>query len=58
LAQLKENHMGKGDKRTTKGKRYNSSYGKTRPRRASSVSPEAATPKTAVAKKTAARKRA
>jgi len=50
--------MGKGDKRTTKGKRYNSSYGKTRPRRASSVSPEAATPKAAVAKKTAARKRA
>lgn len=44
--------MGRGDRKTTKGKRYISSYGNRRPHRLKRVI--AATPKAAAAKKTAA----
>ncbi|NLC61578.1 MAG: 30S ribosomal protein THX [Gammaproteobacteria bacterium] len=33
--------MGKGDRKTRKGKRYNSSYGNSRPRRRASATGEA-----------------
>lgn len=51
--------MGKGDRRTAKGKRFSSSYGNKRQRGKSSiVAPAAATPKAPVARKTAAKKKA
>ncbi len=51
--------MGKGDRRTAKGKRYSASYGNSRPHGKSSVvAPAAATPKAPVAKKAAAKKKA
>ncbi|MCB1567365.1 MAG: 30S ribosomal protein THX [Xanthomonadales bacterium] len=54
--------MGKGDRRTAKGKRYCSSYGNIRPHRTGAV-PAAATPvaapvKAPAARKTAAKKKA
>ncbi len=51
--------MGKGDRRTTKGKRYSCSYGNSRPHgKASIVAPAAATAKAPVARKAAAKKKA
>lgn len=49
--------MGKGDMRTTKGKRYAGSYGNSRPHRVA-VSAGATSAKVPVAKKTAAKKKA
>lgn len=46
--------MGKGDRRTAKGKRYNSSYGKARPHSAATKKAAGATA-APVAKKTATR---
>lgn len=48
--------MGKGDKRTAKGKRNISSYGIARPHKATTA--KAVAPKAPVAKKTATRKKA
>ena len=54
--------MGKGDRKTAKGKRYAASYGNARPHIAtktpSSVKKAAATPKAPVAKKAPAKKKA
>lgn len=51
--------MGKGDRRTAKGKRYSASYGNSRPHGKSGVvAPAAATVKAPVAKKAAAKKKA
>ncbi len=44
--------MGKGDRKTAKGKRYNSSYGNSRPQ----LNPNAGAPAAAAVKKTAAAK--
>jgi 30S ribosomal protein S31 len=44
--------MGKGDKKSGKGKRFQGSYGKTRPKKKNkTVAPEAAAAKKAPAKK-------
>ncbi|MGY0503838.1 30S ribosomal protein THX [Luteimonas sp. e5] len=45
--------MGKGDRKTAKGKRYNSSYGNARPKAVTKASGSAAAP---VAKKASGRK--
>ncbi len=52
--------MGKGDRKTTKGKRYSCSYGNTRPHRAGSAvaAPVAVATKAPAARKTAAKKKA
>jgi 30S ribosomal protein S31 len=54
--------MGKGDKKTAKGKRYTASYGNARPhsatKKAPAVKKAAATPKAPVAKKAPAKKKA
>ena len=56
--------MGKGDRRTAKGKRYSASYGKSRPHRAgattaAAVAPAPAAPvKAPAARKTAVKKKA
>lgn len=47
--------MGKGDRKTTKGKRFNSSYGNTRRHRRPAIK-VVATPDSPVAKKPATRK--
>lgn len=51
--------MGKGDRKTAKGKRYSSSYGNTRPHRAASAEavPVAVVAKAPAARKTAAKKK-
>jgi 30S ribosomal protein S31 len=54
--------MGKGDRKTAKGKRYNSSYGNARPKAVAATAPAAGTAavkkaaKPAVAAKPAAKK--
>ncbi|GAB4147189.1 MAG: hypothetical protein Fur0041_21250 [Bacteroidia bacterium] len=48
--------MGKGDKKTRKGKTFMGSYGKTRPRKVKKAASAATTTKTAAPKKKAARK--
>jgi 30S ribosomal protein S31 len=53
--------MGKGDRRTAKGKRYSSSYGNSRPHGASATAikaPVVTKAPAAAAKKTAAKKKA
>ncbi|HET9049062.1 MAG TPA: 30S ribosomal protein THX [Chiayiivirga sp.] len=54
--------MGKGDRRTAKGKRYSASYGNSRPHRAgaaAAAAPVVAAPaKAPAARKTAAKKKA
>lgn len=50
--------MGKGDKRTAKGKRFASSHGNARPQTTVKVTAKTATPKTAVTKKAPAKKAA
>lgn len=47
-----QDQMGRGDRKTTKGKRFIRSYGNVRPHRVTAAT--AVTPKAAVAKKTAA----
>ncbi len=49
--------MGRGDKRTAKGKRFKGSFGKSRPHSVTKAT-SATTTKTAPAKKTAAKKTA
>ena len=46
--------MGKGDKKTPKGKRYAGSYGNARPHKATTKAPVVAATKAPVAKKTTA----
>ena len=49
--------MGKGDRKTAKGKRYNSSYGNARPKALTKAAGTAAAPvKKAAAKKVVAKK--
>ena len=52
--------MGKGDRKTAKGKRYSSSYGNTRPHREASAAaaPAAVVAKASAPRKTAAKKKA
>ncbi len=52
--------MGKGDRKTAKGKRYSSSYGNARPHRAASAAaaPAAVVSKAPAARKAAAKKKA
>lgn len=48
--------MGKGDRKTAKGKRYNCSYGNARPKSATRAAGTAAAPVTKKAGKTVAKK--